>query len=670
MATETRTRPRSRPFQIPAVPSPRSVRWDNARAAAALLWVGPAAFAAAGAHLLTVGTLTWLQTWGSSWLFLIATVLLALRVLASERERGAWAAFTVAAACWTAANFYYAIVIYPAPAPAVGWADVGYLAFPVWFAIGLFRFASVRLPRVPIDGWLDAATVALGSAAVVAAIVFSSVTIRGGHLAPIVTTVLYPAEDILVVGLMVGVGSVLGWRLGRVGRLLTAAIGLITAADVIALTQVLGGGAYGGAWPNLGWSAGITLLAAASWVRIDSRPRRRPAPGPAAVGIPAAAGFVSMVILVLAAPLGFGLIATGLAGAGVAGVLLRMLHAVSEVRSLADSRRLALTDDLTGLANRRRLLGDLTRACEGMTPRVLTLFDLDGFKQFNDVHGHVAGDELLASVASVLEESLPPRARAYRLGGDEFCTIVREDEGGVNAVAGAVGALTASGSDWSITPSWGSVRIPAEADSAADALRIADRRMYEQKHRRPGSARAQVRDALLGALGEQQPALRTHTRDVTEQVELVATRLGMSDHEIDDAAQAAELHDIGKLAMPASILDKPGPLDEAELALMRTHTIVGERMLLAAPALRSVAPLVRASHERWDGGGYPDGLAGSAIPLGARIIAVCDSFDAMIAERPYRPPRSPEEAVAELRRCSGTQFDPAVVEVFIDLLAG
>ena len=670
MTAETPRQPRYRPSIASAMPALPIARRADARAAAMLLLLGPVAFAAAGAGQLSPHILDWLQTWGTSWLFLLATILLSLRVVVSERERGAWAAFALGSACWTAANLYYAIAIHPAPSPALSWSDVGYLAFPVCFAVGLFRFAQVRLPRVPLGAWFDALIVALGSAAVVAALVFSSVAIDVHRFSSIVTTILYPAEDIIVVGLMVGVGSVLGWRLGRAGRLLAAAIGLITAADVVALTQVLGDSAYGGAWPNLGWSGGIALLTVGAWVGIDNGPRRRPTPGPGAMRVPIIAGFVSMGVLVLSGPLDLGPAAFALGGAAVAAVLLRMTHALREVRRLAESHQLAVTDELTGLSNRRRLLRDLKLVCEGDTPRVLTLFDLDGFKQFNDVHGHVAGDELLASIGAVLAGSLPPRSRAYRLGGDEFCTLVREEEGGVASVTESVAALTAGGDGWSITPSWGSVRIPEEADSAIAALRIADRRMYEQKRRRPGSARAQVRDALLGALGEQQPALRTHTQDVTEQVQLLATRLGMSDHEVDDAVQAAELHDIGKLAMPASILDKPGPLDDAEMQLMRTHTIVGERMLLAAPALRSVAPLVRASHERWDGGGYPDGLAGTAIPLGARIIAVCDSFDAMIAERPYRPPRSRQEAIAELCRCSGTQFDPAVVEVFVELFGG
>ena len=129
-------------------------------------------------------------------------------------------------------------------------------------------------------------------------------------------------------------------------------------------------------------------------------------------------------------------------------------------------------------------------------------------------------------------------------------------------------------------------------------------------------------------------------------------------------ARAAELHDVGKIAIPDEILHKPGPLEDSEWELMRRHTLIADRILSATPALRPVAQLVRSSHERWDGAGYPDGLSGERIPLGARIIGICDSFDAMTSQRPYQDAMSPREALAELRRCAGTQFDPGLVEEF------
>jgi HD-GYP domain-containing protein (c-di-GMP phosphodiesterase class II) len=133
-------------------------------------------------------------------------------------------------------------------------------------------------------------------------------------------------------------------------------------------------------------------------------------------------------------------------------------------------------------------------------------------------------------------------------------------------------------------------------------------------------------------------------------------------------ARAAELHDVGKMAVPDRILEKPGPLDPPEVDFIRRHTLVGERILAAAPSLVPVAQLVRASHESWDGTGYPDRLAGDQIPLGARVIAVCDAYHAMTSDRVYQSPVPPADAVAELRRFAGRQFDPRVVSVFIELM--
>jgi HD-GYP domain-containing protein (c-di-GMP phosphodiesterase class II) len=143
----------------------------------------------------------------------------------------------------------------------------------------------------------------------------------------------------------------------------------------------------------------------------------------------------------------------------------------------------------------------------------------------------------------------------------------------------------------------------------------------------------------------------------------------MTPEEVDETARAAELHDIGKITIPEHILAKSGSLDRSEWDLMQQHTIVGERILRSAPALVPIARIVRASHERWDGAGYPDGLAGEAIPLGSRVILACDALHAMTSDRPYRRALPLAEALGELRRHAGTQFDPRVVEALLGVLA-
>jgi HD-GYP domain-containing protein (c-di-GMP phosphodiesterase class II) len=176
---------------------------------------------------------------------------------------------------------------------------------------------------------------------------------------------------------------------------------------------------------------------------------------------------------------------------------------------------------------------------------------------------------------------------------------------------------------------------------------------------------------LLGDVIEADDAYTgSHSRDVVELVVSVADELGLRSRDRQRAEFAALLHDVGKVKIPAAIINKPGPLDDAEWELMQTHTIIGESMLgQIGGLLGEVGQIVRSCHERWDGGGYPDKLAGEEIPLAARIVCTCDAWSAMTTDRSYRKARSPEEAMAELQACSGTHFDPRVVDALIDVLS-
>ncbi len=334
----------------------------------------------------------------------------------------------------------------------------------------------------------------------------------------------------------------------------------------------------------------------------------------------------------------------------------------------------AFSDPLTGLGNRRALVAEMeSRLAQARAdrPLLLALFDLDGFKSYNDTFGHPAGDALLVRLSAALETRLEGRGRAYRMGGDEFCLLAAVTPGGESAILDdAAAALSESGEAFSIGASQGSVLLPTEADDPGEALRIADARMYAAKNSSRASAGRQTTDVLVRVLAERYPDLGEHLDDVTALCEELADTLGLPEEERVPLVQAASLHDVGKAAVPDAILSKPGPLTDEEWAFMRQHTLIGERVLAAAPALAVAAKLVRYSHERWDAGGYPEGLRGEEIPLGARVIAVCDAFDAMTAVRPYRPtPMSLEGAVNELRRCAGAQFDPRVVEAFCRTLA-
>jgi diguanylate cyclase (GGDEF)-like protein len=340
-------------------------------------------------------------------------------------------------------------------------------------------------------------------------------------------------------------------------------------------------------------------------------------------------------------------------------------------RLLLASREEANTDALTALPNRRALMHDLeTRlaSADDQNQLTLALFDLDGFKQYNDTFGHPAGDALLARLAGKLERALEGRGRAYRMGGDEFCMLVEADAGSGAAIAArAAGEMCEKGEGFTVGCSFGVAQLPADGANAAEALSAADQRMYERKAGRASASR-QSTDVLLTALSERNPGLGEHISAVAHLALMTAEALGLDEHESRRIARGGELHDIGKVAIPDSILNKPGPLDREEWAFMRRHTLIGERILAAAPALSDSAELVRWSHERHDGTGYPDGLAGEQIPLGASIIAVCDAFDAITSTRSYRAAISVSEALAELRRCSGSQFQPDVVRAFCELI--
>jgi hypothetical protein len=212
-----------------------------------------------------------------------------------------------------------------------------------------------------------------------------------------------------------------------------------------------------------------------------------------------------------------------------------------------------------------------------------------------------------------------------------------------------------------LAASHGAVTVPDEATTATRALQLADDRMYGEKAGRSQQACRQTHDALLRVLNERDPELQTHGDSVSRLAVAVGVRLGLNAHALDLLGRAAALHDIGKVAVPDAILDKPGALTPEEWDFMRTHTLLGERILAAAPALSEEAALVRSSHERWDGGGYPDQRAGNDIPLGSRIIFACDAYDAMTSPRVYRTARTPTQALQELDRCAGTQFDSDVV---------
>jgi two-component system cell cycle response regulator len=596
------------------------------------------------------------------------------RAIAVEDERAAWLLMGLGLVAWAAGEVTWTVVYAGnanPPYPSV--ADVLYLTFYPASYGSLLLLARSRTDSFRSSLWLDGAIAALTVAALIATLAFQPIVdATSGGTAEIAVNLAYPVGDLLLLTLVVAVFGLNGWRPDPVWLVLGGGLALTAVADGLYLVQSATDAYVQGTLLDIAWPASALLVAAASWQRARKTITIQDW---LIIAVPVGCGLVAVELLVYdhfertvnAA-------AVSLAAWALLLALARMALAFLEnQRTLKQTHTEARTDSLTGLSNRRSLLADLElqlQLSSAASPRALLLFDLDGFKEYNDAFGHPAGDGLLARLAARLADTVGSSGHAYRLGGDEFCALVRPDRDGVEPLLAACSAaLTERGEGFEVSSSSGCVVLPEEASTPTQALQLADRRMYARKGGRRMSAGRQSRDVLLRTLSERRPDLHLRLRDIGELALSVGRELQMGPEGLDEVARAAELHDVGKIAVPDAILDKPGPLDPVEWSFMRRHPLIGERILLEAPALRPVARLVRSSHERWDGGGYPDGLRGDQIPLGARVVAVCDAFNAMTTERPYRQPISEDEAMMELRECAATQFDPMVVEAFCRVIA-
>ena len=585
------------------------------------------------------------------------------RAVAERRERLAWALIGSGLACWILGETYFTLVLWddaspPVPSPA----DIGYLLLPPLVFAGLALLLRARVRGLPRMLWVDGVTSALAVGAVSAAVVVQQVlNTVGGNRLEVATNLAYPIADLILLGFMVGALAAGGWRADRTLWLLMAGVVTFWLSDSIYLVLTAKGTWVSGGPYDAGWWAAAILFGAAAWQPVRVREAVARPRSTRAIMTPVAFALLGLTVLVAGSVGRLNGLAIVLAAASLAAVMARLILTYRENLAMLDlSREEALTDALTGLGNRRALAGDLERACASKDgPRLLAIFDLDGFKHYNDSFGHPAGDALLQRLGAGLAERVAGRGRAYRMGGDEFCVLLdRPDE---VLLAGCAAALHESGEGFSIGCSHGAVVLDGDLRDASGALRAADKRLYADKRRGRPSVTGEAKEVMLRILAESDPELGTHLGDVAELAERVARSLGLSDEEVQQVRLAAELHDVGKIAIPDEILTKPGPLTDNEWEFMRRHTVIGERIITAAPGLAPVAAMVRSSHERWDGAGYPDGLAGEAIPLGARIVAVCDAFDAMTKERAYSAGMDGDAALAELRRCAGTQFDPRVV---------
>jgi diguanylate cyclase (GGDEF)-like protein/putative nucleotidyltransferase with HDIG domain len=355
--------------------------------------------------------------------------------------------------------------------------------------------------------------------------------------------------------------------------------------------------------------------------------------------------------------------------------------------------RLALTDPLTGLGNHRhfheRLESELERVRSDGRTLTLCLVDVDDFKRINDRFGHPAGDRVLAQLATKLRQT----GEAFRLGGDEFALLLSDySERAAFTTADAIVHRIADlelEQVGRVTVSAGLTTAPTHACVRDDLLKLADSALYWAKEfgknrvraYRPDvveladlrrlargsdrAARFRAAASLAKAVDARDAYTGSHSQRVARMAASIATRMGLGREEVELTRLAASLHDLGKLAIPEELLRKPGPLTEPERVVLERHPQIGFRMLESL-GIDPVAEWVLHHHERWDGRGYPDQLPAEDIPLGARIIFVADAYDAMTSERVYRRRLSADDALAEILRCAGTQFDPDVVDAFAE----
>jgi diguanylate cyclase (GGDEF)-like protein len=336
--------------------------------------------------------------------------------------------------------------------------------------------------------------------------------------------------------------------------------------------------------------------------------------------------------------------------------------------------RVSKVDPLTGALNRRgfeeRLEAELAEAGRSGQPLTLVMLDLDNFKAVNDRQGHAAGDALLCDTVDLLVAELRPMDAVGRLGGDEFALLLpglgRVDAQHVlDRLAGAVNAVAPA--------SIGHSSFPVDGTGAEELYRSADEMLYTAKGARPARSRLEPLDlswaaTLADAVDRRMDVAHEHSRCVSDHAARIAQRLGWDDAQIGLLRLAGTLHDVGKVVLPDHILRKPGPLTAEEYEEIKTHSVVGASMVSRIPGMEPIAPWIRHSHEHYDGSGYPDALAADAIPMASRILLVADAFDAMTSDRSYRRAMSTDEALEELRRCAGAQFDPACVDAIAALL--
>lgn len=539
--------------------------------------------------------------------------------------------------------------------------NVAYLAFYPLAGAALLLLVRERMLLLPLTLWLDAALAALALTTLNTPLLAKLISVSGASTGEVALSLAHPLGAAALLGLAIGVIALPGFRPDRAEGLLLGGLALGAMADAAFALQAADAVPGEGSWVEGLWPLGAALVGLAAW-EPAGRAMRWPMDAWRPIVMPTATASVALAVYVLAPTETAAALGASLAVATLATLVARMALAVVDNRRLL---RAAHTDRATGLWNRTRLLADLAAGPRDIHDpvRVVAAFRLTGLAGYADAFGESASDALLARLGVRLSAAIGRAGCAYRSGPEQMCVVL---EGrGANAdelLQAATGALHARGEGYEVSVGGSSVvSVPYEARDGVTALNLAEERLQASDGGRGFSQSRQAEVRLLRSLQERHPEASARSRVVSDLAQAVARRLGTAPGELRLIAHAAELNEAGKFLLPEEIREKPNRLNAPELNVVRGRTLVAERLIASDRALVPVARIVRSSAERYDGSGYPDGLAGDEIPLPSRIIHACEAYAAMTARRPHREPLGWRQALVEMRRHAGTQFDPRVV---------
>ena len=333
---------------------------------------------------------------------------------------------------------------------------------------------------------------------------------------------------------------------------------------------------------------------------------------------------------------------------------------------------LSYNDALTGLYNRRYYQEKILEVDKPEhLPLSVIQCDINGLKIMNDAFGHQAGDDLLIEVSKAFKQAFFDKGMVCRIGGDEFIAILpnyayQQATYIVDKIKQNLEKKSING--MSISISYG-VSTKTSDEAIEDVIRTAEEQMYKHKLFEVSSHRNESIKTILNTLHEKNPREEKHSKRVSDLCIMIGKKLNMKNDELNQLKAISNLHDIGKIAIDEAILNKPGKLTPEEWEVIKRHPEIGYRIISTSPEYAEIAYDILSHHEKYDGTGYPRGLKGEQIPIRARIISIADAFDAMVSERPYRKSLTVEEAVEEIKKNAGTQFDPKLVKIFLDLIA-